>query len=723
MQSPDGETTRTRQHERTSSEMSLVTRLRTYWRSVSGCPGFLVAAWLPLVAWSLLALVLYVAGTPVYFSWVTTPCTTCLDERLNSAKVQALHALGISITAYGAYWTAVNLVLVMMYCAVAAFLCWRKPRNRVALLTSFFLIALGTSFPDIPNALTAVSPTWRLPVALLDALGLPSLTAFVLLFPTGHFVPRWTRWVALAFTVVYVPGSFFPGTILSFTHWPRLFTLPVPLAWLGTLLFAQLHRYRWVSTPQERQQTKWVVFGATIALLGLLLLAFLPLAVLPLFFPLQRLTLLPSVSLLTGVYLALLLIPFTLAIAVLRYRLWDIDLIINRTLVYGTLTVCIIGLYVLLVTALGTALRAEGNLLISLFATGLVTVLFQPLRELLQRGVNRLLYGHRDEPYTVITRLSQRLKETLEPEAVLSTIVETVAQALKLPYAAILWKQEETVELAASYGKPAGEPLILPLVYQAETIGQLQLAPRAPGEAFTPADRRLLDELARQAGLAAHAVKLATDLQKARERLVLVHEEERRRLRRDLHDGVGPTLASLSQRIDTACHLVSRDPDAAILLLSNLKAQIKSTISDLRRVVYALRPPILDELGLVSAIREYVMQLQGANGLHVSIEAPTAMPLLPAAVEVAAYRIILEALTNVERHAHAQHCLVRLELAYERSLCLSISDDGQGLPADYHAGIGITSMRERVAELSGEFTLTAKPGGGIYIQVRLPLKS
>ncbi|MBV9613884.1 MAG: sensor histidine kinase [Ktedonobacteraceae bacterium] len=723
MKPPDGETARTRHHERMPEETALARRLRTKKRSMSGYPGILVASWLSLSALSALALVLYVAGTSVYFSWVSTLCTTCLNERLTPAKVQALHLLGISITAYAAYWMAVNLVFALVYCAVAAFIAWCKPTDRVALFASFSLIVMGASFPYIPNALAAAFPIWRLPVALLDALGLPSLTAFLLLFPNGHFVPGWTRWMAVGFAVLYIPGTLFPGSILSFTHWPRLFTLPMPLAWLGALVFSQIYRYRRVSTPQERQQTKWVVFGATIALLGFLGFAFFPLAVLPLFFPLQHLALLPSVLLITGVYLILLLIPLTIAIAILRYRLWDIDLIINRTLVYGGLSAGIIGFYVFLVTALGTLLRAEGNLLISLFATGLVAVLFQPLREMLQRSVNRLLYGQRDEPYTVITRLSQRLKGTLEPEAVLSTIVETVAQALKLPYAAILWKQEETFELAASYGRPAGEPVTLPLVHQAETIGQLQLAPRAPGEAFTPADARLLDELARQAGLAAHAVRLAADLQKARERLVLAREEERRRLRRDLHDGVGPTLASLSQRIDTACHLVSRDPDAAIVQLRNLKAQIKSTIGDIRRVVYALRPPVLDELGLVSAIREHVLQLQEANGLQISIEAPADVPLLPAAVEVAAYRIILEALTNVERHAHAQHCLVRLELVDEQCLGISIADDGRGLPDDYRAGVGITSMRERVAELGGEFTISAKPGGGTHVQVRFPLKS
>jgi signal transduction histidine kinase len=185
---------------------------------------------------------------------------------------------------------------------------------------------------------------------------------------------------------------------------------------------------------------------------------------------------------------------------------------------------------VLVVGSLGALFGASGNLLISLVATGLVAVLFQPLRALVQRGMNRLLYGQRDEPYTVITDLSQRLEGTLAPGAVLSTIVQTVAQALKLPYVAILLKQEGTFRLSASAGEPVGAPLVLPLAYQAETIGQLHLAPRTPGEPFTPADRRLLDELARQAGLAAHAVQLTSDLQRAYEHLEQRVEERTREL-------------------------------------------------------------------------------------------------------------------------------------------------------------------------------------------------
>ena len=336
------------------------------------------------------------------------------------------------------------------------------------------------------------------------------------------------------------------------------------------------------------------------------------------------------------------------------------------------------------------------------------------------------MYGERDDPYAVLSRLGQRLEGTLAPEDVLPTIVETVKESLKLPYTAITLKQEDAFVVVAASGTPVNEALSLPLIYQNQPVGQLLLGLRAPGESFSSADRRLLDDLAREAGVAVHAVRLTTnlqrmtdDLQRSRERLVTTREEERRRLRRDLHDGLGPTLASLVQLLDTARTLVARDPDAAVALLGDLKGQVKATVSDLRRLVYALRPPVLDELGLVSAISEHIGHYNQSNGLYVSIDAPDHLPLLPAAVEVAAYHIALEALTNVARHANAQTCRIRLSL--ERGLCIEITDDGDGLPADVHMGVGLTSMGERAAELGGEFKIEPGTTHGTRVWARLPL--
>jgi signal transduction histidine kinase len=277
-------------------------------------------------------------------------------------------------------------------------------------------------------------------------------------------------------------------------------------------------------------------------------------------------------------------------------------------------------------------------------------------------------------------------------------------------------------------GTPTAGVLRLPLAHHGEPLGQLVLGLRAPGEPLGAADRRLLDDLAIQAGAAAHSarltadlVRMAADLQISRERLVTAREEERRRLRRDLHDGVGPTLASLAQRIDTARRMIPRDPDAAMESLAELRGQVKTTIADIRRLVYALRPPVLDELGLLSAIREYAAQHNQAGGAHITVEAPADMPPLPAAVEVAAYRIALEAITNMARHASARSCTVRLTIEERGALCLEVADDGTGLPADTRAGVGITAMRERAAELGGEFRIEAPAAGGTRVWARLPL--
>jgi len=221
-------------------------------------------------------------------------------------------------------------------------------------------------------------------------------------------------------------------------------------------------------------------------------------------------------------------------------------------------------------------------------------------------------------------------------------------------------------------------PLRLPLSYGNETIGELILAPRARGEDFSPAERRLLEDLARQSEVAAYAVRITEDLQKARERLVSTREEERRRLRRDLHDGLGPQLSGQALTIDAIRSLLQRDPASAEELLVDLKAQTQEAASDIRRLVYALRPPALDSLGLVGALRKRAAQCEQEGTLQVSVEAPEEMGPLPAAAEVACYRIAQEALTNVVRHAQAQRCHICLAIE-EGKLRLEVCDDGRGL--------------------------------------------
>jgi signal transduction histidine kinase len=661
---------------------------------------------------------------------------------LTPEVMRELHSLDFSPAFYTALIIGMNGVCMLLYLAMSALLFWRRSDDRMALFCSLTLLTFGGAVFGFLEYVPSTTLAWNLVASGLFFLGQVCFLSFFYLFPSGRFVPRWTRWAALIYALYWLASLSFsafasgpPGSLL--------------LVFLLTAVIAQVYRYRSVSTPGERQQTRWVVFGFVASIF-----LFLSTRLIPFLLPPDLRNTQVIGDLLGGisVYLSFMLIPIFIGIAILRAQLFDIDLIIKRTLVYGVLTACVVGIYVLVVGYLGALFHTGSSLVISLLATGLVAVLFQPLRGLLQRTVNRLLYGQRDEPYRVISRLGQRLEATVETDSILSVIVETVAQALKLPYAAIslksiaatnsvlaseaemqgsLLKQDEEFAIAASYVAktggasladallPRSETLLhLPLLYQSEQVGELLLAPRARGESFTPADRRLLDDLARQVGTVAHAVRLTADLQLSRERLVTAREEERRRLRRDLHDGLGPTLASIPLKLDAARNLLTRDPPAADALLVDLKKQTQTAVGDIRRLVYKLRPPSLDELGLIPALREQAEQYN-QDGLHITLDAPEQLPSLPAAVEVAAYRIVQEALTNVVRHAQAHTCSIRFTL--DNGLCMEVYDNGRGIPAGRRGGVGLTSIRERAAELGGTSEIEAIPAGGTRIFVRLPL--
>jgi signal transduction histidine kinase len=264
----------------------------------------------------------------------------------------------------------------------------------------------------------------------------------------------------------------------------------------------------------------------------------------------------------------------------------------------------------------------------------------------------------------------------------------------------------------------------IPLIHQGETVGYIVLGPRSLNEAFSTTDLNLLQDLAPQVGVAVHAVRLTADLQRSRERLVLAREEERRRLRRDLHDGLGPQLAGLALKLETLRNRINGDP-LTDSILADLAKQTQNATADIRHLVYELRPPTLDELGLVMALREGVTQFsqQGSNDLNFTLDAPESLPALPAAVEVAVYRITQEALTNVIRHAGAHNCYVRLSLDESAGfLCLEVQDDGKGLLMKRRVGVGLNSMRERAEELGGTFTITPILTGGTLLTAKLPCK-
>ncbi len=646
-------------------------------------------------------------------SLVTTSISSLLPADAVSAGIAGL---GIGVESYQVLRVARILLPASIFILVGGILYWRKPDEWVTFFFSLVLVGMGALL------VLDLAPPPESPSPWVSLLGNGLFAAFFFsfyIFPDGRFVPRWTRWMTLAWLGNTGLISFLPGSAMDPNTWPPFVSIPLYLLLFLSSPAALIYRYRRKADAVQRQQIKWVVFG--LSLLVVAFLAFwLPMSLVSSLANAEKAIAIYDIvggSLLLGAYA---LVPLSIGFALLRYRLWDIDPLLNRTLVYTALTGITVTIYILLVGSLGTALNARNNPLFAFIATGIVAVLFQPLRERLQRAVNRLMYGERDDPYAVISRLGQRLESSLTSEAVLPTLVETVQGALKLPYVAITLEQAGEFVAAASTGKPVEATLNLPLVYQNETIGELRLAPRSAGEPFSPLDRRLLDDLARQAGVAAHALRLTAELQHARQRLVVTREEERRRLRRDLHDGLGPHLASQMLTISAARQLLHQDPEAADQLLAQAIKHAQTAVSDIRRVVYELRPPALDDLGLVGALRAQVKEYEQGS-LQISLQTPETLPPLPAAVEVACYRIAQEALTNVVQHANAGHCSLILTL--DKILRLEVIDDGCGIPADPGGGVGLHSMRERAAEIGGTCLLEPMPGGGTRLVAELPLSS
>ncbi len=544
-----------------------------------------------------------------------------------------------------------------------------------------------------------------------------------LLFPNGRLLTRPWRIVAWLGAIWMVVSSVWmivtPGPLPNNGDVPNPFGLEalqgtiitafdprsaIPVVGMFLMLAAAtslILRYRRAQDQTTRQQLKWLVFASVLASFA------------------------GTVGSVPGTLASIVLVAMTLsppvaiAIAILRYRLYDIDIIINRTLVYGLLVALILGLYAVVVGAASLFIQSRSNWVAALIAAGIVAILFHPLRTRLQQGVNRLLYGRRDQPLVVLSEMGARMEAAATPEEMLPALVETVAQELKLPYVGVSLESAEGLISAAEYGQPTLEVTAFPLVYQGERVGQLVAAPRQRGESFNESERVLLENVARQAGAVAHTVRLMADLRRSRQRLVTAREEERRRLRRDLHDGLGPHLASMGLTMDAIARLMDSNPATASDLLKELKTQSQDAVQEIRRLVHDLRPPALDDLGLTAALREMAARFS-QSGVQFTIAAPEPMPPLPAAVEVAAFRIAQEGMTNVVRHARAHTCRVTLALEQD-CLCVTVEDDGRGLPGDLKMGVGLRSMQERVAELEGRFSVGSSSAGGALVQAHLPI--
>ncbi len=444
-----------------------------------------------------------------------------------------------------------------------------------------------------------------------------------------------------------------------------------------------------------RQQLKWLTVGVLVSL------ALFPFAV-------AEVSWLAVIEVFDS-----LLFVVTLAIPVLRYRLWSIDTILRRSLAYGAASALLIALYFAVIVVVSQVISERAGAAV---AAAVVAITFVPLGSRVRKVVDRLVYGDRNDPYRTISDLDRKLADVAEPGQLLPAMVNTLATSLRLPYVAIE-SAHSGIPLAA-HGTVAGQVERWPLIHEGTVEGFLVSRPRRGEDSFDRRDRRLLEDLARHAGMAVHNEALTADLTESRQRLVTALEEERRRLRRDLHDGLGPVLTAVGLNIDAARSRLATDATAADQHLNDAREATRQALDAIRRLVHGLRPPALDNLGLVGALELHLIRFSPAN-CCVTVHADT-LPRLPAAVEVAAYRIAVEAVTNTIRHTTASACTVRLTTEGE-TLIVAICDDGVSKDP-WTPSVGILSMREQARALGGAVTCGPNHNGGTVV-ASLPLVS
>jgi signal transduction histidine kinase len=414
-------------------------------------------------------------------------------------------------------------------------------------------------------------------------------------------------------------------------------------------------------------------------------------------------------------------LPLGLTVAVLQYRLHNLDLYIHRGTVWLVLSGLAVAVYAASATALGETIAGASHTTM-LLAVGAAAAILHPAERFVRRAISRLLYGRRDDPYAILTRQGRLLENATDPMAVLPGFAAALVDGLKVPYTAIVLREPDgSSSVAAEHGRLAGEPERFAMTVHGNEVGDLIVSPRRPGEQFSTAEVRLLQDLAVQAGQAAVAYRSTLTLQRARERLVLAREEERRKLRRDLHDGVAASLVG-ARMIAEAASGKAADDAPTRELLDVLAAELDTCTAEVRSLIDGLRPAALDD-GLERAVRELTERLPEPR-LDVHVDGD--LVDLPAAIEVATYRIVSEAVANVAKHAGAKHCSVTLTRDATR-LEVTVLDDGDGFadPSWFAgtgtSGVGLSSIRSRVEELGGMCDI-GSTADGTRLHVALPVR-
>jgi signal transduction histidine kinase len=660
----------------------------------------------------------------------------------------------------------VFLVLAPLYASVGALIISRAAGNRVGWV--ILLVGLILAVEDLSGDLTSLAQTpsghwvpapewWNWLSGWAWVPGVVAALAFLpMYFPDGRTLSK--RWrpviwaIAIASGVMLVGFIFSPASVTN-SGPSAPFANPVGIDSVGSLapaihgiyvavllggiacgVFTLVQRYRRGSSD-ERHQIKW--FAGAFAFFGLMIGSYG--AASAFVNPLADWLIAAIIS------VGLAIIPLSVAVAVLKYRLYDIDVVISRALVYGSLAVFITVVYVAIVVGLGSLVGSGGhpNLVLSIAATTVVAVAFQPVRERLQRIANRLVYGKRASPYEVLAQFSERVGETYSAEEALPRMARVLAEGTGAQQAQVWLRSGSTYRAVAGWPQApdgstddavvAGEDQAVPELpggpavavrHQGELLGALTVSKR-PGESLTPIERTLLDDLAGQAGLVLKNVGLTAellqrleDLRSSRQRLVAAQDQERRKLERNLHDGAQQDLVAIKLKLGLAAMLAEKDPQRARQSIAELKADTDEALDTMRDLARGIYPPLLADKGLTAALQS---QARKAT-LPVSVDAE-GLGRYPQDIEAAVYFCCLEAMQNIQKYAGAGRAAIRLREA-DGVLSFDVEDDGAGFDiATQKKGSGLQNMEDRLDALGGALELVSAPSHGTTLTGRLPLTS
>jgi signal transduction histidine kinase len=641
-------------------------------------------------------------------------------------------------------WSAAGALGVAGNAAVPAIgilLASRRPENAIGWLFLAAGVALGVGNFAGFYALHALEadpgslPAGHAMAWVANWIGtIPNgLLAFLfLLFPTGHLPSRRWRpvaWVVGAVCVFYTVIVIVWATITWSVPWgptptssvANLVRLVLVVGFVVALPAAIVTSFaatavRFVgSSDQERLQLTW--FASAAALVAIAYVASL--------FWRGNVASLAAEG-------ALLFLWVAIAIAVLKYRLYGIDVVISRAVVFGSLAAFITLVYVALVVGVGTLAGHRGSPLLSAVAAGVVAVAFQPARQWAQRLANRVVYGRRATPYEVLSEFAERIAGAYSSEDVLPQMAQIVAAGTGAARA-VVWLRigGELHAEAFSDGRPDGSVLAMrggelpvmppgemavPVEHQGELLGAISIR-MPPSEPLSASGERLVGDVASQAGLVLSNVRLIEELRASRQRLVAAQDAERRKLERNLHDGAQQQLVALAIKQRLAAALVTKDPAKAAAMLSALEADTTEALENLRDLARGIYPPLLADQGLAAALTS---QARKAS-IPVAVDAD-GVGRYSQDAEAAVYFCCLEALQNVAKYADASHVAVRLRAA-NGDLSFEVSDDGRGFdPERTPMGSGLVNMADRLAALGGSLEVRSRPGEGATVAGRLPVR-